>query len=99
MRKNNQALSAGLTERNHELYLTLVNGRAHSVEALGRIAIPVRDGSPGAIPALGAVAINALFTNNSSLLSKDVQWTTFYDQAGFVSASVTGVRDAIVSGV
>ena len=40
IRKNNQVLSAGLTERNHELYLSLVDGRAHGLEALERIPCP-----------------------------------------------------------
>ena len=33
------------------------------------------------------------------LLPADVHWTTFYDQARFVSDSVRGTRDAILIGV
>jgi heavy metal efflux system protein len=135
IRKENQVLSAGLTERNHELYLTLVNGRVGSIDALQKLAVPVQGGIPVALGELGkievadevsyirttadgapAVLVNIirqptantvdiargvddLFRNKPHLLPKEARWTTFYDQARYVSDSVAGVRDAILIGV
>jgi cobalt-zinc-cadmium resistance protein CzcA len=135
VRSQNQVLSAGLVEQNHELYLALVDGRVDSVDALGRIAIPVEKGPPVPLTALGQVqvadevsyirttangepavlinvlrqpaantvaiadGIDELFANRDALVPSDVQWSTFYDQASFVRASVAGTRDAIAIGV
>jgi CzcA family heavy metal efflux pump len=55
IRANNQVLSAGLVEENHELYLALVSGRAHDVEALSRISVPVPNGPPATLADLGTV--------------------------------------------
>jgi cobalt-zinc-cadmium resistance protein CzcA len=135
VRENNDVLSAGLTEQNHELYLTLVNGRVHDLGALSRLAVPVPGGAPATLADLGtlevadevsyirttadgdsAVLVNlirqpsantvsiargvqTLFRGNPGLLPAGVRWTTFYDQARFVSASVNGTRDAILIGV
>src|SRR5207245_3359601 len=44
-------------------------------------------------------AIDELFRTRPELLPKGVRWTTFYDQARFVSDSIAGVRDAILIGV
>ena len=67
------------------------------------------DGRPAVLinltrqPSANTVAIAAgvrrLFAERPELLPKDVRWTTFYDQAEFVSHSVNGVRDAILIGV
>jgi multidrug efflux pump subunit AcrB len=43
--------------------------------------------------------VDELFRNQPHLLPKGVRWTTFYDQARYVSDSVAGVRDAILIGV
>jgi CzcA family heavy metal efflux pump len=135
VRRSHAVLSAGLSEQNHELYLTLVDGRVQDLAALGRIAVPVgagppatlddlgelrvddevsyirtsADGSPAVLvnlirqPSANTVAIAAgvrrLFATQPTLLPADVQWTTFYDQARFVSDSVSGTRDAILIGV
>lgn len=136
IRKNSQILSAGLTEANHELYLTLVDGRAGGIEALSRIPIPIPGGGvPAHVGDLGAVAaadavsyirttangkpallvnivrqpsantveiadgVRRLLAEQPDLIPRDVTWTTFYDQAEFVSRSVHGVRDAILIGV
>ncbi|HEX9049869.1 MAG TPA: efflux RND transporter permease subunit, partial [Anaeromyxobacter sp.] len=56
--KNDQILSAGLTERNHELYLALVDGRVHDVAALSRIAVPVANGPPVTLGDLGRVLVD-----------------------------------------
>ncbi|HEY7112171.1 MAG TPA: efflux RND transporter permease subunit [Thermoanaerobaculia bacterium] len=135
IRKNNQILSAGMTESNHELYLALVDGRAQNSDAIGRIPVPVGTGLPALVSELGTVTvadavsyirttadgrpavlvnvirqpsantvaiaeeISRLFARRPDLLPRDVRWTTFYDQAGYVSQSVRGVRDAILIGV
>ena len=135
VRAQNQVLSAGFVEQNHELYLALVDGRVDSLEALGRIAIPVASGPPVALTSLGEVrvadevsyvrttadgdpavlvnvlrqpaantvaiadGIDRLFAGQKDLVPDDVRWSTFYDQASFVRASVQGTRDAIAIGV
>ncbi len=135
IQKNNQVLSAGLTERNHELYLTLVSGRVAGIDDLQKLAVPVQGGIPATLGELGrivvadevsyvrttadsapAVLVNVirqptantlavargvdqLFRTKPQLLAKGARWTTFYDQARYVSDSVAGVRDAIVIGV
>ena len=53
VRRNHVVLSAGLTEQNHELYLTLVDGRVQTLDALARIAVPVADGPPATLAELG----------------------------------------------
>ena len=135
VRANNAVLSAGLVEQNHELYLALVNGRVHGVEALSRISVPVAGGPPASLADLGTLAVanevsyirttangspavlvnvvrqpsantvtisdevRALFRDQPDLLPPHVAWTSFYDQARFVSSSVNGTEDGIVIGV
>ena len=135
VRASHDVLSAGLTEANHELYLTLVNGRVQDLAALGRIAVPVAQGPPTTLAQLGEVkvadevsyirttadgqpavllnlirqpsantvaiarGVDRLFREQPALLPAGVQWTTFYDQARFVSDSVRATRDAILIGV
>ena len=67
------------------------------------------DGKPAVLlnvirqPSANTVAIaeeiSRLFARRPDLLPRDVRWTTFYDQAEYVSQSVRGVRDAIMIGV
>ena len=57
IRKNHLVRSAGLTEQNHELYLTLVNGRVHDVAALSRLAVPLPGGPPATLADLGDVRV------------------------------------------
>ncbi len=135
VRRNNDVLSAGLTEQNHELYLALVTGRVHTQQALSEISVPVPSGPPASLADLGtlsvenevsyirttadghdAVLINVirqpsantvsiakdisqLLKDRPDLLPRNVKWTTFYDQARFVSSSVQGTRDDVVIGV
>ncbi len=136
IRKNDEILSAGLVEANHELYLTLVSGKATSLDDLQRIAlpsapggVPVSVGDLGTVAAADAVtyihtsadrkpavlvsvirqpdastlaiaaAVDNVFRERRDLLPPDVRWTTSYDQAEFVQASVHGARDAILIGV
>lgn len=132
---NNDVVSTGLTERNHELYLTLVTGRVHALDSLSQIAVPVPGGPPATLADLGRVTvadavsyvrttadgqsavlvnivrqpsantvaiadgIGRLFRDQPTLLPSGVHWSNFYDQAAFVTNSVTGTRDAIIIGV
>ncbi|MES1190455.1 MAG: efflux RND transporter permease subunit [Steroidobacter sp.] len=57
VRANNTVLSAGLTERNHELYLALVTGRVHGIEGLSDISVPVRTGPPATLSDLGELSV------------------------------------------
>jgi len=134
IRRNHQVLPAGLTERNHELYLALVDGRVHAVDSLAAMEIAVPDGPPVRLGDLGRVqvadqisyvlttangkpavllniiqqpsantlsiakGIDTLIRERKDLLPPDVQWSSFYDQARFVSASVNGTREAILIG-
>ena len=58
IKKQNDVASAGLTERNHELYLTLVNGRVHGIAALSRIAVPVPNGLAAPLSELGTIDVS-----------------------------------------
>ncbi|HEX5419266.1 MAG TPA: efflux RND transporter permease subunit [Gammaproteobacteria bacterium] len=135
VRADNEVLSAGLTEQNHELYLALATGRVHDLAALSNISIPIKEGPPATLADLGelsvenevsyirttangkpavlvnvirqpsantvsiAQAVRQLFKDQPNLLPKGTQWTTFYDQARFVSSSVSGTEDAVLIGV
>lgn len=58
IKKNNQILSAGLIESNHELYLSLVDGVVADTQALSRIAVPVPGGGvPALLGDLGRVEV------------------------------------------
>jgi CzcA family heavy metal efflux pump len=57
IRTNNDVLSAGLVEQNHELYLALVNGRVHSLDALGNISVPTPSGPPATLAQLGTLQV------------------------------------------
>ncbi len=135
IQKNNQILSAGLVEKNHELYLSLVDGAVDGIDSLGRIAIPVPGGGvPARLsdlasisaadavsyirttangrsavlvniirqPAANTVAIaqgvRDLLKARPDLIPSGVRWTTFYDQAEFVTHAFHSVRDAILIG-
>ena len=135
VRRSHAVLSAGLAEQNHELYLTLVDGRVQDLAGLGGLAVPVASGRPATLAELGEVkvadevsyirttadgqpavllnlirqpsantvaiadGVQRLFREQPHLLPPDVRWTTFYDQARFVTDSVHGTRDAILIGV
>lgn len=135
VRRSHDVLSAGLAEQNHELYLTLVDGRVEDLAGLSRIAVPVESGPPATLGELGeikvadevsyirttadgepavllnlirqpsantvaiAAGVEQLFREQPQLLPSDVRWTTFYDQARFVTDSVHGTRDAILIGI
>ena len=54
---SNAVVSTGLSEQNHELYLTLVTGRVTGKEDLARIAIPVPGGPPATLADLGTIIV------------------------------------------
>jgi multidrug efflux pump subunit AcrB len=54
---NNDVVSTGLAEQNHELYLTLVTGRVRGLDSLAQIAVPVRGGPPATLADLGRVTV------------------------------------------
>jgi cobalt-zinc-cadmium resistance protein CzcA len=54
---NNDVVSTGLAERNHELYLTLVTGRVSGLDSLSQIAVAVPGGSPATLANLGEVTV------------------------------------------
>jgi len=54
---NNDVVSTGLTEQNHELYLTLVTGRVRGLDSLAQIAVTVPGGPPATLADLGTVTV------------------------------------------
>ena len=57
IRASNDVVSTGLSEQNHELYLTLVTGRVTGKEELARIAVPVQGGPPATLSDLGTIIV------------------------------------------
>lgn len=58
IRSNDIVESAGFVESNHELYLSLVTGRAEGLDALGRIAVPLPGGGvPVSLSELGSIRV------------------------------------------
>ena len=55
IKANHDVLSAGLTEQNHELYLTLVDGRVEDIAGLSRLSLPVTNGPPAMLGDLGRI--------------------------------------------
>ena len=55
--ESNVVLSAGLTERNHELYLSLVDGRVRGLDDLSRLSVPVPGGPPAPLANLGEIRV------------------------------------------
>ena len=134
LRDQQDVLSAGLIQRNHELYLSLVDGRVHDLRALSELAVPVDSGPPPTLADLGTVSvadevsyvrttadnrpavlvnvirqptantvaiaggIRKLLKDRPDLIPSGVHWAPFYDQARFVSASVSGTLEAILIG-
>ena len=63
VRKNNAVESAGLAEQNHELYLSLVDGRARGIAELSEIAVPTPGGgAPARLSDLGTLAAGETFS-------------------------------------
>ncbi len=57
IRRNHQVLSAGLVERNHELYLALVDGRVADLAELGALAVAPPKGPPAPLADLGTLRV------------------------------------------
>ena len=57
IRASNDVVSTGLSEQNHELYLTLVTGRVTGKEELAQIAVPVPGGPPATLSDLGTIVV------------------------------------------
>ncbi len=57
IQNSNDVVSTGLSEQNHELYLTLVTGRVTGMESLAQIAIPVPGGPPATLSDLGTIVV------------------------------------------
>src|SRR5207247_8953330 len=55
--ENHVVRSAGLAERNHELYLTLVDGRVRGADELARLSVPVPGGPPASLGELGSITV------------------------------------------
>jgi CzcA family heavy metal efflux pump len=54
---SNDVISTGLSEQNHELYLTLVTGRVTGRDALSQVAVPVPNGAPATLASLGTITV------------------------------------------
>lgn len=57
IRASNDVVSTGLSEQNHELYLTLVTGRVTGKEDLARIAVPIPGGPPATLSDLATIIV------------------------------------------
>ncbi|MFI5227500.1 MAG: efflux RND transporter permease subunit [Gemmatimonadales bacterium] len=57
IRANNDVVSTGLSELNHELYLTLVTGRVAGIDSLAQIAVAVSGGPPVTLGELGQLTV------------------------------------------
>ncbi len=57
IQENNDVISTGLTEQNHELYLTLVTGRVSGLDSLGKISVSTTSGPPATLAELGEVTV------------------------------------------
>ncbi|HVX39454.1 MAG TPA: efflux RND transporter permease subunit, partial [Gemmatimonadaceae bacterium] len=55
--KENTVQSAGLTERNHELYLTLVDGQVAGIEQIANLSVPVPNGPAARLDQLGTIRV------------------------------------------
>jgi CzcA family heavy metal efflux pump len=55
IQKENTVVSAGLTERNHQLYLTLVDGEANEIEQLAKLAVPVPNAPAASLSTLADI--------------------------------------------
>jgi CzcA family heavy metal efflux pump len=63
IRKNNAVSSAGLLEANHELYLSLVDGRARGIAELSALPVPLPgEGVPARLSDLGTIASGDAFS-------------------------------------
>lgn len=57
LRESNVVISAGLIEGNHELYLSLVDGRVRGLDDLSRVSVPVSLGTPAVLADLSQIRV------------------------------------------
>ncbi len=55
--KENTVQSAGLIERNHELYLTLVDGHVTGTDEIARLSVPADNGPAATLGQLGTITV------------------------------------------
>src|SRR6266566_4190866 len=107
--KSNLVAPAGMHEENHTLYLTLVDGRVHTINDIENLAVATADGVPAVLlnvrsqPDGSTLDIaDQLKVELASLrheLPPDMKLAFFYDQSLLVRASVASVWEAIVFGL
>ena len=90
---SNDVVSTGLSEQNHELYLTLVTGRVTGKEDLAKIAVPVPGGQPATLSDLGTVIV----TDEVSYVrtTADGQTAVLVNIVRQPSANTVAIADAI----
>lgn len=95
IRQNNTVLSAGFTEQNHELYLTLVDGRVASVAQLAALSVPAPSGPAVPLGQLGKihVADQATYIRTTANGQPAVLVNIVRQPAANTVAIATGVRD------
>jgi CzcA family heavy metal efflux pump len=91
---NHTVESAGLIERNHELYLALVDGRVHDLDALGKLSVPVPDGPPATLAELGHLrtADEVSYVHTTADGDSAVLINLISQPAGNIVAIADGVR-------
>jgi CzcA family heavy metal efflux pump len=97
LRASNLMLSAGLTERNHELYLSLIDGRVRGFDDLSRFSVPVRGGPPVELSSLGEIRVadQVAYTLATANGSEAVLVNIVREPAGNTVAIAKGVRALI----
>ena len=90
---SNDVVSTGLSEQNHELYLTLVTGRVTGKEDLAKIAVPVPGGQPAALSDLGTIIV----TDEVSYVrtTADGQTAVLINIVRQPSANTVAIADAV----
>ncbi len=98
LQDNNQAISSGLLERNHELYLTLVDGRARSLEELGAIAIPTAGGMVVPISKLGTLeAADAVSYVRTTAGGKEAVLVSIIQQPSANTVAISNAVDKLLA--
>ncbi len=98
LRENNQVISSGLLERNHELYLTLVDGRARSLEELGAISIPTAGGVVVPISGLGTLeAADAVSYVRTTAGGKEAVLVSIIQQPSANTVSIARAVDSLLA--
>ena len=93
IQSSNDVVSTGLSEQNHELYLTLVTGRVTGKEDLAKIAVPVPGGQPATLSDLGTIIV----TDEVSYVrtTADGQTAVLVNIVRQPSANTVAIADAV----